>query len=541
MTRRPCPRRWQAGLLAALVGLVLVPIVLAPRRAAAAGAPIAGGGSSFAALEIDQWRANTARSPFNLNVNYVAQGSSFGRQEFIANNLDFGASDIIFQGNEPQQLQQSSRCGGQPLANCFVYVPVSAGGVSFMYNLVGSNGQRLSNLNLTRNAACEIFTGAITKWNDPRLVQTNPELAGFNQDIIPVIRSDGAGESYVLSQYCIAVDPGDWQAFIQERLRDDPSDTQGTPFAAGQPTSNWPEGWGRAQAVPNGDGVANVVADPEAGQNAITYTAAGYAVVRSFPVASVQNAAGVFTQPDDLNVNVALGYATPQNDPGTNTVGTFAIAFNGPDPRAYFPSTYSYVLAQTGGFNAAKGAALGQFLCYAISTGQEIAPLLKYARLSSPIVQIAINAIAHIPGAPPPSQCFLAGAAAPPPPPSLGGAGSLAAGAGSGAGNGACPPASSSSTTTTAATTSTSTTTTTKSNGSATTTTTAKGATTSTTSGCASANANSNASLANQLANQVPGSGHGNSSQTETALLTMTVGAGAVGAVTAGRRKWGIG
>ncbi len=531
------PRRARAGLLAGLILLILVPVVLTGRAASAATAPIAGGGSSFAALEIDQWRANTARSPFNLNVNYVAQGSSFGRQEFIANNLDFGASDIVMQGNEPAQLAQSGRCGGQALANCFVYVPVSAGGVSFMYNLVGSDGQRISNLNLTRTAACGIFTGAISKWNDPRIVQTNPELAGFNQSIIPIIRSDGAGESFVLSQFCIAVDPTDWATFVAQQ---GPLNG-GTPFAAGQPTSNWPEGWGRSQAVAQGDGVANVVADPEAGQNAITYTAAGYAVVRNFPVASVQNAAGVFTQPDNLNVNVALGYASPQNDPATNTVGTFAIAFNGGDPRAYFPSTYSYILAQTSGFSPAKGAALGQFLCYAISVGQEIAPELKYAQLSAPIVQIAINAISKIPGAPPPSQCFLAGAPAPPPPPGLASGLGAAALANANA-NAACPPTSTASTTTTtaAASKSATTTTTTKPTPS-TTTTTAKGATTTTTVPCLSSSANGSAKLASELASQAGNTGHGNTSTTETAVLTLVVGAGAVAAVTAGRRRWGVG
>ena len=84
-----------------------------PRPRRTRRAAITGGGSSFAALEIDQWRADTARNPFNLKVNYVSQGSTFGRQEFINGNLDFGASDIIFQDPEIPALQ-SRRCGGRP-------------------------------------------------------------------------------------------------------------------------------------------------------------------------------------------------------------------------------------------------------------------------------------------------------------------------------------------------------------------------------------------------------------------------------------------
>ena len=62
-----------------------------------------------------------------------------------------------------------------PSNACFVYVPVSAGGLAFMYNLRDGTGQQVTNLRLTRQAACKIFTGAITKWNDPEIVRYNPQ------------------------------------------------------------------------------------------------------------------------------------------------------------------------------------------------------------------------------------------------------------------------------------------------------------------------------------------------------------------------------
>ncbi|MBV9593177.1 MAG: substrate-binding domain-containing protein, partial [Actinobacteria bacterium] len=425
MTRR---RRLAARILGLLTLLVVVagPLVAAS-PAGAVGSAIAGGGSGFAALEIDQWRADTARAPYNLKVNYVAQGSSFGRQVFQNNTLDFGASDITYTPFEAPGLPGSARCGGRIGQNCFVYVPVSAGGLALMYNLVDDSGQRVNNLQLTRRAACGIFTGAITKWNDGQITATNPQLSGFNRDILPVLRGDGAGESYVFSQFCQAVAPDLWQQFIA-RIGNDPN--AGADFKQGQPVSNWPQGWGHSSTAQYADGVANVVADPVTGQNSITLVAAGYAKVRNnWPVASLQNAAGQFTQPDEDNVTVALGYAAPNPDPAA--LGTFILNFNGPDTRAYFPSTYSYVLAQSTGFDPGKGAALGLFLCYAVSRGQVIAPQLRYARLSAPLVQIAINAISKIPGAPPPDQCFLQGAPPPPSAPTVaGGPGGVGAGGG---------------------------------------------------------------------------------------------------------------
>jgi phosphate transport system substrate-binding protein len=419
------------AIVVAALAAILSTLVALPAFASSA---INGGGSGFAALEIDQWRADTAVSPYNLSVNYVSQGSTFGRQSFIGNNVDFGVSDIIFQPNETQALQQQ-RCGGRSLASCFVYVPVSAGGVSFMYNLTDSSGRTVNDLRLTRQAACRIFTGAITKWNDPQLVRYNPRLSGVSTEITPFIRADGAGESYVFSEFCIAVDKPDWDAFVADRLQQDPADTQGTPFAQGLPTSNWPGGWGRANAIPFADGVANAVTDPGGGSGSITYVAAGYAKVRNMPVASVQNAAGVFTQPDESNVTVALGYAIGRSD------GTFTLRFSGPDPRAYFPSTYSYVLAQTTGFDRGKGEALGKYLCYAVTKGQEIAPQLRYARLSKPLVDLAISTIVRIPGAPSAQDCPVSGAAPPPPPPTIiGGPGAGNGGNGGGTGGGLTGP-----------------------------------------------------------------------------------------------------
>jgi phosphate transport system substrate-binding protein len=416
--------RNRLGLVA--VAALLVVSVVAPAGTAGAASAITGGGSSFASLEIDQWRADTARKPYSLQVNYVSQGSTFGRTEFIENHLDYGASDITFQPTEIPQLQ-ARRCGGRPAdPGCFVYVPVSAGGLALMYNLTDASGRRVTDLKLNRRAACKVFTGAIKKWNDPEIVATNPQLAGFNRDIVPVIRADGAGESFVFSQFCIAVAKDVWDAFRTQQIRDDPSNIA-TDFREGLPVSNWPQNWGRSVPALYADGTANVVADAVSGRDTITYVAAGYAKVQSFPVASLQNAAGVFTQPDESNVTVALGYATGRGD------GTFNLNFTGPDRRAYFPSTYSYVLAQTNGFDPAKGAALGQFLCYAVSAGQVIAPQLRYARLSKPLVDIAIDAISRIPGAPPKSQCFVAGA--PPPPPLPGVEGGPGNGGGSGAGS----------------------------------------------------------------------------------------------------------
>jgi ABC-type phosphate transport system substrate-binding protein len=390
------------GVAVVMLAGVLCPPSSVP-RASAAGPGLNGGGSSFAKLEIDQWRAEVARKPYELGINYVAQGSSFGRNQYIIGALDFAASDIPFQAPELVELNKTAR-------KDFVYVPVSAGGLGFMYNLIDTAGQQVTNLNLSPHSACRMFTDDTMKWNDPELQTLNPNLSLPDHRVGAIVRADGSGTSYVLSEFCISTSPDVWSAFQAAELNNSSAVPE---LAAGEPISNWPTNrFGSAVAA---DGVAAAVADAS-GLYGITYNEAGFAKVRGFPNASMLNAAGQFTQPTEGAVSIALGYATGRPN------GTFQLDFQGADPAAYFPSTYSYVIAQTTGFDPAKGEVLARFLCYSITKGQrvDLTEALGYARLSAPLIELGKTAIAQIPGAPPWDQCKVE--SAPPPPASGGGA-----------------------------------------------------------------------------------------------------------------------
>ena len=381
--------------------------------ASAAGPKLNGAGSSFMKLELDQWRAEVARSPYDLSINYAAQGSTTGRSFFRDGKVDFAGSDIPFTQSELNSPWSASDRKGN-----FVYVPVSAGGLGFMYNLVDQTGQQVTNLNLTRRAVCRIFTGGGDAnesgmlWNAPEIQNANPTVNLPAEPIVPVVRADGSGTSYVFAEFCISVAPDIWATFVQVAPTKNGDVQFDTEFTAGRPTSSWPV-FGNMRAGQSADGVAAIVAEPSTGAFSITYNEAGFAKVRGFPNASVED--GVpnnFVQPEEANVNRALAYATGQPD------GTFKLAYSANDNTAYFPSTYSYIIAQTTGFPADKGEVLARFLCYAVTKGQrgDLVIPLEYARLSSQLVDIARGAIAQIPGAPPWDQCRITDAPPPPPP-----------------------------------------------------------------------------------------------------------------------------
>ncbi len=58
-----------------------------------------------------------------------------------------------------------------------------------------------------------IFTGTITTWGQLATGGLNPELAGDNNPIITVFRTDASGENYILSDYLNTIDPSAWAKY----------------------------------------------------------------------------------------------------------------------------------------------------------------------------------------------------------------------------------------------------------------------------------------------------------------------------------------
>ena len=63
----------------------------------AAGVGLNGTGSSFAAPEISQWTIDTAKAPYNLNMNFTSSSSGDGRFQFANKTVNFGVTDIAYQ------------------------------------------------------------------------------------------------------------------------------------------------------------------------------------------------------------------------------------------------------------------------------------------------------------------------------------------------------------------------------------------------------------------------------------------------------------
>lgn len=360
---------------------------VAPRQLAASLSPrssssLIGSGSSFAGPEVLQWTSDTSKSPYNLTVDYTPTSSGDGRFNFGNNTVDFAVSDIPYQSQAFDTKQPSFP---------FMYVPVTAGGLAFMYHINELGGRALQ---LSSYSICAIMTGGATHWNDPPIAADNPGVALPAIPVHPVIRADLAGTNFVLQEYCIHEQPAMWRAFVTSpAVTQDPS--QVGDLSPTDPRSDWPH-------FPNGilvNGSAPAADTVAAANNDgyITAVETAYALQRHTPIAAMKNASGKYVQPIPVvNVASALAYATQ------NANGTHNLNFDGLGPNVYNPSTYSYLLTPTTGWSPAKGATLSAFANYALTLGQVKATTIGYASLGLSLEQYGVNAIKqNVPGAVP--------------------------------------------------------------------------------------------------------------------------------------------
>jgi phosphate transport system substrate-binding protein len=346
---------------------------------------ISGSGSSWAFNAIDAMRVNVQQ--FGITVDYNPTGSSAGRKDFLAGIVDFAASDIPFQFNP-----EDGSAPENPAPDSYAYIPVVAGGTSFMYNLK-INGKRVTNLRLSGENVTKIFTSAITEWNDPAIQADNPGLVLPTKKIVPVVRSDGSGSSAQFTKWMISQYPALWTDYCNRSGR-----APKCGFTSFYPTVP-------GMQSQNGDlGVAGYVAQGFA-EGAIGYVNYSYARNLKFPVAKVLNKAGFYTEPTPQNVAVSLLKAkinTNAADPTVYLTQDLEGVYTDADPRNYVLSSYSYFILPTviaGQFNLEKGKTLGAFANYAMCQAQQQSASLGYSPLPINLVQASFDQIKKIPGA----------------------------------------------------------------------------------------------------------------------------------------------
>jgi len=340
------------GILAAFALLVILAAPAAAQTGSAGKVVLQGAGATFPAPLYKKWiGVFTAQNP-DVAVEYQEVGSGEGVQRFIAQSLDFGASDGAMTDEQMARVANGARL-----------VPATAGMVVLAYNLPGLDAP----LKLSRPVYADIFLRRITKWNDPRIRAINPGLALPNRSIAIAARQDRSGTTFALANHLSAISP-DWQR------------GPGVGYAV-----DWS---GRAMLARGNEGVAALVKTSE---GAIGYVEYGFAERLHLPTAHLQNRAGRYVAPSNGTGQAALASSVAQMPDN--------LRLYLPDPEgedSYPIVSLTWLLLYERYPDKQKSAALKRFVTWGLSAGQSYGPDLGYIALPVDVAKQSRAALERI-------------------------------------------------------------------------------------------------------------------------------------------------
>jgi phosphate transport system substrate-binding protein len=327
---------------------------------------INGAGATFPFPLIDTWRVEYQSVNPSISINYQSIGSGGGVRQFTERTVDFGASDAPLTEEELQALSSSTP----------VHIPETIGSVVAAYNIAGID----KGMKLTGPVLADIFAGKITRWDDTRIRELNPDLSLPADDIVVVHRSDGSGTTFIWTSYLSQVSP-EWNQTV----------------GAGK-SVQWTVGLG----AQGNEGVSGTI---QSTPNSIGYVELTYALTTDMDYASLMNGAGNFIEPTLDSTQAAAQAAIIMN--GTSTANstsgsavslpsgdqswTHVTLLDAPGPDSYPIASFSYFLLykelSTNIDSMEKARALVEFVNWAITDGQQFASPLHYVPLPDSVVQ----------------------------------------------------------------------------------------------------------------------------------------------------------
>lgn len=343
---RPLVRAVAGAVCLAAAVLLAAPSAMAQ---AAGRVTLNGAGATFPAPLYYKWLELYAKDHPDVAITYDSVGSGDGVARFVAGTVDFGASDAAISATDAARVSRGA-----------LVVPATAGLVSLAYNLPGLGGP----LKLPRDVYVDIFLGAITNWDDPRIKRANPTLDLPKRTIAVVARLDKSGTTFALTNHLSA---------ISEKWKAGPGIGTGI---------EWPR---RAMLARGNEGVASRI---KISEGSIGYVEYGFAKRLGLPMAELQNKAGNFVAPGEASAQSALA------EGATDIIDGKPIFITDPASAAAYPVvTYSWLLLYKQYPDAQKRKALQEFVAWGLTAGQGIGTPLGYIPLPESVVSQGKSAL----------------------------------------------------------------------------------------------------------------------------------------------------
>ena len=258
---------------------------------------IHGAGSTFIAPLTRKWCDQFHHEHPNITVDYKVVGSGEGTKRFLADEVDFGASDAALTDEQIASVKLGA-----------MLVPVTAGIIVLAYN----PEDMPETLRLSRDAYLGIFMGKITRWDDPKIVADNPDAKLPANEIAVVARQDGSGTTFAFANHLAAV---------SEEWKKD--------FGVHK-TIGWP---GHVMLANGNDGVAGQI---KHSLGAIGYVEYGVAKQVGLGMAALRNKAGNFIEPTATSgLNTLIQTKLPSS---------LRVYMPDPDGAAFLPHRHLFVV-----------------------------------------------------------------------------------------------------------------------------------------------------------------------------------------------------
>ena len=322
----------------ALVGAALVLAFAAP-PAHAADITLNESGSTLLFPLFQAWIAGYKSVAPGIEITAAATGSGAGTKAAIAGEVRIGTSDAYLSDEDAAQNPQ------------ILDIPVAISAQTINYNLPGLNG---ANIKIDGPTLAAIYSGKVTEWDDPAIKAMNPSAALPHQQIIPVRRADGSGDTFIFTQFL---------DFSAQSWEDNPG--YGIEIA-------WPK-VAAGKAVNGNEGVVKELA---ATPYTIGYVGISYAdqiAKASLGTAAVKSQSGKFL----LATSQSIADAAAELDPRTPPYERITLVF-APGDNSYPLINYEYAVVSKSQPSLAMAHALRHFLLWAIAeTGGNSKDYLK--------------------------------------------------------------------------------------------------------------------------------------------------------------------
>jgi phosphate transport system substrate-binding protein len=322
-----------------------------------------GAGATFPLPIYTEWIYAYQYVDPSVTINYQGIGSGGGKKAIIDNTVDFAGSDSL--------LSDDEYTSGKDLQ----MYPMVAGAVVPIYNIEGIDNT-MSPLILDRETLSNIYLAKITKWNDPAIVNLNPDFANKLPDkaITTVHRSDGSGTTELFTRAL--------SSFSQE-WKD--SVSFGT-------SVEWPAD--KAGTGVGGKGNQGVAAAVQNTPNSLGYVELQYAVANQITFAQMINKAGNTITANAESLQSAMSdFAETFTDKLTN------IIVDGEGAKTWPIAGYTYMILHTTSMqDCLKAQKILEYMHWALTDpgAAQRASSLGYATLPPDVQKVVLDRLSQV-------------------------------------------------------------------------------------------------------------------------------------------------